>query len=510
MTEDVARPARYNRPRVTFKAGDLIGGRYRLVRPLGAGAMGMVWSARNELTERDFAIKLMIPSKRDERRSKRFLQEAKAAGRLRHRSIIEVYDVGRLEDDTPFLVMELLDGEPLDALLRRTGDIPAGTALRIVRDVARALVVAHDKHIIHRDLKPGNLFLHRPADGGPDSIVPKVLDFGVSKLIDGSFDAVETTMGTVMGSPAYMSPEQTRGEIDIDGRSDLWSLGVILYKCLTGVLPFRAPTYASLVAVIAEDPHPRLADFPEPVSRIVDRCLEKRARDRYQSAAELADAIDDAIATHSLPTLQISQMVLMPTASTGSVRTVVTAPRESVRTKTLLSETKVHEPTATRPQTIDRAGATGMSASLAVIPVPRPSPRPWAWRASAIVAAAACVAVFVLARGTPQPHAAAAAAEASAPAALEGPGLPAATTSATPIVPAVTATLDTKRATTSEPVAEPPEPAPVVMAATAAPTATVKAKNKPKTKTSSASPPTPSATAVTTAHAHEGVSHVGF
>ncbi len=268
--------------------------------------MGAVWSARNELTDREFALKLMLPGKRDERRVRRFLQEAKAAGRLRHRSIVDVYDLGRLDDDTPYLVMELLEGEPLDALLSRVGKLPLGTALRIVADVAHALSVAHEQGIVHRDLKPANLFLHRDLEA---VIVPKVLDFGVSKLLDGSFDAVETTIGTVLGSPAYMSPEQTRGEPDIDARADVWALGVILHKCITGRHPFRAPTYTSLLAAIQEDPAPEIRDVSPALSSLVLRCLEKPREDRVRSARELALSLEAILACEKLPMLHLSQEV---------------------------------------------------------------------------------------------------------------------------------------------------------------------------------------------------------
>src|SRR4051812_25154447 len=149
-----------------FQPGDLIGGRYRLIRVIGAGAMGAVWSARNESTDRDFALKLMLPeAAKNPVALQRFFQEAKASGRLRHRCIVEVYDLGRIESrgadssdaqvGTPYLVMELLEGEPLDSVLRRVKTLPAGTLFRLVADVARGLDVAHRQGIVHRDLKPG-------------------------------------------------------------------------------------------------------------------------------------------------------------------------------------------------------------------------------------------------------------------------------------------------------------------------------------------------------------------
>lgn len=299
----------------SFQPGDVIGGRYRLIRVMGAGAMGVVWSARNESTERDFAIKLMMPdAAKDPARLQRFFKEAKLAGRLRHRCIVEVYDLGRLDDahgGAPYLVMELLDGEPLDSMLRRVGKLPSGTALRIIRDVAQGLEVAHAQGIVHRDLKPANVFLHRGIDG---RTVPKILDFGISKLVagGGAFDAQETTIGTILGSPAYMSPEQTAGE-DLDARADVWALGVVLYKALCGELPYVAANFTSLMlAINTQDPKPleeRVPGIPREVHAIVARCLSRRRTERFPRAGALADAIDEVLESHDLPVLELSQVV---------------------------------------------------------------------------------------------------------------------------------------------------------------------------------------------------------
>ncbi len=303
----------------TLQPGDVIGGRYRLLRVIGAGAMGVVWSARNESTERDFAVKLMMPeAAKDPQRLSRFFKEAKLAGRLRHRCIVEVYDLGKIEDGphqgAPYLVMELLDGEPLDGLLRRIGKFPAGTALRIVADVARGLAVAHAQGIVHRDLKPANVFLHRTLEG---FTVPKILDFGISKLLPGalareSFNPQETTIGTILGSPAYMSPEQTSGE-DLDARADIWSLGVVLYKALSGALPFFGGSFTNLMlAINTTDPKPleeRIPGLPQEVYALVNRCLSRRRSERFPTAAALADAIDAVLDEHELPVLELSQVV---------------------------------------------------------------------------------------------------------------------------------------------------------------------------------------------------------
>jgi serine/threonine-protein kinase len=339
----------------SLQPGDVISGRYRLKRVMGAGAMGVVWSARNESTERDFAIKLMLPeAAKDPQRLQRFFKEAKLAGRLRHRCIVEVYDLGRIEDGphkgAPYLVMELLDGEPLDALLRRTGRLPAGTALRILGEVARGLSVAHKQGVVHRDLKPANVFLHRGLDG---FVVPKILDFGISKLMAPAegFDAQETTIGTILGSPAYMSPEQTAAE-DLDPRADVWSLGVVLYKALSGELPFVAANFTTLMlAINTQEPRPleeRVPGLPRALYSLVHQCLSRRRNDRYASAGALADAIDKVLDTHDLPVLELSQVV-------GVGDAIAPLPSEHMKTREIGGSTLPFGVTSKSRQLADRS-----------------------------------------------------------------------------------------------------------------------------------------------------------
>jgi eukaryotic-like serine/threonine-protein kinase len=375
----------------SFQPGDVIGGRYRLVRVMGAGAMGVVWSARNESTERDFAIKLMLPeAAKDPARFQRFFKEAKLAGRLRHRCVVEVYDLGRIESGpmtgAPYLVMELLEGEAFDALLRRLGKLPAGTALRIASEVARGLAVAHAQGVVHRDLKPANIFLHRTLEG---RTVPKILDFGISKLIArADFDPQETTIGTILGSPAYMSPEQTSGE-DLDARADIWSLGVLLYKALSGALPFAGANFTTLMLaintgspILLED---RVPGLPAELCALVHKCLSRRRGDRFATAGALADAMDKIVAEHDLPVLELSQvvgdMVPIPSEHMKTMELGVVTAEPSVETQPLV-ETRVLDDD--RPLTAD------------VVPVPTLAP-PARRRAPMLIAFAAIAALAVFA-----------------------------------------------------------------------------------------------------------------
>ncbi len=215
--------------------GALIAEKYRLLRQLGGGAMGAVWAARNEHTSGQVALKLILG--RGPELRLRLLREAQACCQIRHKNVIQIHDVGQTDSGDPFLVMELLAGETLADLLGRKRRLNQREAVVIGRDVARALGAAHDKGIVHRDLKPTNVFLHNQP--GEDARVVKVLDFGVSKNLLLS-DGLRSMLDGPLGTPAYMSPEQASRDRDIDGRSDIWSLGVLLFEMLTGSVLFSA------------------------------------------------------------------------------------------------------------------------------------------------------------------------------------------------------------------------------------------------------------------------------
>ena len=270
---------------VKMTAGTRLGP-YEIVDWLGAGGMGDVYRARDPRLSRDVAIKLIAPSLAiHPDRLNRFEQEARVAGQLNHPNVLAVYDVGS-HDGTPYIVSELLDGETLRSRLQK-GALPARKAIEYVRQAAEGLAAAHEKNIVHRDIKPDNLFVTT------DDRV-KILDFGIGKLTQPANETIErsqteTAEGVVLGTPGYMSPEQLRGE-RVDARSDLFSLGVVLFQALAGRAPFERPTPAETVAAVLKDEPAGLQSpaVSPALARIVARCLEKSSEMRYQSARDLA------------------------------------------------------------------------------------------------------------------------------------------------------------------------------------------------------------------------------
>jgi serine/threonine-protein kinase len=278
--------------RARMKPGALLAGKYRLEHVLGSGGMGEVWAATNESTGRSFAIKMLHGSTPDLRT--RMLREARAGGTLRHKNIVEIYDVGETDDGDPFLVMERLSGETLGERLEREGSLPPAAAVEIAGAIAAALRVAHAKGIVHRDLKPANVFLHREADTAAapgaegEGEVVKVLDFGVSKHLQ---DKAGTITSGLVGSPPYMSPEQACAEPNVDARSDLWSLGVVLFQMLAGRRPFPTTSPYMVITEIVNGPIPSIAEAVPGLSpgvvRVVQRSLTRDVDAREGSADEL-------------------------------------------------------------------------------------------------------------------------------------------------------------------------------------------------------------------------------
>jgi serine/threonine protein kinase len=279
-------------PETSISEGSLIAGRYRLERLLGEGGMGRVWSATHTVTRRAVAIKFLkeaVQHKPDLKQ--RFLREASAASSLRHPNVVEVIDVFDLEDQTPVMVMELLEGETLGAKLAREERLSTEETAAIMIPVVAAVTVAHSMGVVHRDLKPENIFISKT--GGPAGI--KVLDFGIAKLSAEHYlqlgqSVLETEAGAILGTPCYMAPEQLSGS-GVDHLADIWSLGVILYECLSGTRPVEGRNLAEVIARLmngAITPLERLApELPHEVSAIVQQMLSRDLKRRPQDLSEL-------------------------------------------------------------------------------------------------------------------------------------------------------------------------------------------------------------------------------
>ncbi|WP_434043896.1 MULTISPECIES: serine/threonine-protein kinase [Sorangium] len=274
--------------------GHVIGDKYGVTAIIGEGGMGAVYEAEHLQIGRLVAVKVMHARETQQREAiSRLEHEARVAGRIGHPNICEVYDIGRLPDGSPYLVMERLHGETLAQRIERCGVVPPGELIDIMLQVLSALVTAHERGIVHRDLKPDNIFLSERTGMLP---VAKLLDFGISQAsgVDGAAMDLTRT-GMVMGTPYYMAPEQARGDVELDHRLDLWAVGVILYEALTGQRPFVARNYNALLIQILTLWHLPVMELdpsiPPALSRLVDRALAKAREDRFQSAREFQEAL---------------------------------------------------------------------------------------------------------------------------------------------------------------------------------------------------------------------------
>ena len=302
---------------------DLIGGHYRVVRTLGKGGMGTVYEAENTWTQRHVAVKVMRPEvARDGELASRFMQEARATARLAHPNIIDVLDMGQDEElGALYIVEEFLSGHDLRVHMNVVGKIAPREALEIILPVMEALTEAHAHGIVHRDLKPDNIFLAETSRG----IVPTLIDFGVAKIAPRESDeaSLQTRAGMLMGTPSYMSPEQGRGEATLDGRADVWSLGVVLYEMLSGTRPHDALTPVGLIAqIIYQDPRPLAEVAPELPAGLSDAVMGALQRDitrRHPTMQAFHDALKscdlDRVAVSSTPRVEPPEEseVVLPT-----------------------------------------------------------------------------------------------------------------------------------------------------------------------------------------------------
>jgi eukaryotic-like serine/threonine-protein kinase len=393
-----------------MQSGNVVAGKYRLNQLLGSGGMAEVWSATNTFTDRQIAIKFMSPAvAKTPEAAARFLKEAKVSARVNHPNVIDVHDVGQTEQGQLFLVMELLTGFPLEVALRRQN--PPMTIYEfalVMVEVGGALAAAHRSGIVHRDLKPTNIFLHRLWGG---VAIPKLLDFGVSKFLEDDQNHALTIAGTVLGSPLYMSPEQARGESTLDGRTDVFAFGAILFEALCGVRPYDAKNFNALIVKIATtrpksiDEHAPYA--PESLRAVVRGCLEPDLKKRIQTFEEIVRLLKAAMNELEfdparLPTPMIATAVVDPDATNA-----LPMMRASDRPPAVMGQDTIpsHPPAAlSLSGSIPPAssGPTGPSwhtstpntsyASIHV-PAPKPSKTPW------IVAGAALALSGMLAIG---------------------------------------------------------------------------------------------------------------
>ncbi|MEO7331383.1 MAG: serine/threonine-protein kinase [Minicystis sp.] len=310
-----------------MKSGEVLAWRYRLDARMGVGGMGEVWRATHTGTGREFAVKIMhahVASTESAR--ERFAHEAQASARIKHPAIVDVFDLGELEGGSLYLAMELLDGVLLADALHAVPPLSVQDFLVVMLGVANALVAAHAVGIVHRDIKPANVFLHKSRETGFYS--PKVLDFGVSKFASAS-DSQSTKVGSMLGSPRYMSPEQARSAASVDARADVWAAGVLLFEGLTGTWPHEGDSFSGLVVAICTMPPASIDAYapalPESLRALVRDCLAPLDQ-RLPSAAALAARLEAALADPGLARLPLPHPRHPPDREMRSVSGVIIRP----------------------------------------------------------------------------------------------------------------------------------------------------------------------------------------
>jgi serine/threonine-protein kinase len=359
-------------------------GHYLLTAKLGQGGMGVVYAARDLKLRREVAVKILrARAVGDEERRRRFLREARAASAIVHPNVVTVFEAGEA-DGIVFIAMERVRGRSLRALLAEKGGGPLAPvdAARLARDVARGLAKAHEAGIVHRDIKPENVMI------GEDGAA-KILDFGLAKRRAGSSargaetTSLETEAGTLLGTPSYMSPEQARGEA-IDARSDVFSLGVMLYEMLTGRRPFVGATPMQVLIAIDRDdpPAPRAQNpaVPRALERIVDRCLAKAPEGRHASAAEVAGAIDRFLAAPRGSLVPVGAALALAAIMAGAIALALARARSSPASAqvvdaapVLTSSARVERPEPTAQPTPSATAEPAPSATAEPAPTTAPS-----------------------------------------------------------------------------------------------------------------------------------------
>jgi eukaryotic-like serine/threonine-protein kinase len=348
-----------------WQIGTVVRGKYRIQARLGEGGMSFVYKAHHELLDELRALKVIKPElARDSEFMSRFKNEAIMARKLNHPNAVRVDDLDIAEDGLPFIAMELVVGDTLKTLVQRAGSLPVSLVLDVTSHVCEALDAAHRLGLVHRDIKPENIVLIAQRDGPP---VAKILDFGISRLREETSGVKGLTQtGMVIGTPEYMSPEQALGKRgdDIDGRSDLYSLGVVMYRMLTGELPFKAETTVEMILQHLRTPpvpphlaKPELA-IPEDVSAIVMKALEKDREKRFATGAEMAAAFKKARGAITLHSRKIDWRAL--SSASASFGTEIPAPGSSTTSTPavrLNTPTPTSSPVAPSERTLYRTSA---------------------------------------------------------------------------------------------------------------------------------------------------------
>jgi serine/threonine protein kinase len=277
-------------------SGDIIGGRYRLAREIGQGGTGRIWLAQDSRLDRRVAIKFLFAhsSSHQARLAKRVPLEAKIAASIQHPNVIQIFDFGTHDANIPYIVMEALSGVTLGEAFDAADQFSIDSLIHVIAEVLRGLAAVHDAGIVHRDLKPENIFLVKEPRG---KLSPKLLDFGISRSLepDTRPSAVTTTEGMILGTPEYMSPEQARGDSNIDKRTDIYSFGTIMFEAFAGGVPFPAVGIAELLIAVIQRRAPPLLELAPRIGpalcAVVDKALAKDRGQRYAHAAEMLDAV---------------------------------------------------------------------------------------------------------------------------------------------------------------------------------------------------------------------------